>query len=144
MHGQEIFQVFTDLNHSDLGLCTGYKLQGARKILIFVYIKVLCCAIFDIKLKKTTRVTNWQELYVCSDNLKVKIFTNGSKRQRKFKQQRLANSTKLLLGLRLLLYVLYSVFLIKLSGDVEINPGPQSNTSQNLQRKKPQNVHQSM
>ena len=23
MHGQEIFQVFTDLNHSDLGLCTG-------------------------------------------------------------------------------------------------------------------------
>ena len=24
MHGQEIFQVFTDLNHSDLGLCTGY------------------------------------------------------------------------------------------------------------------------
>ena len=24
MHGQEIFQAFTDLNHSDLGLCTGY------------------------------------------------------------------------------------------------------------------------
>ena len=24
MHGQEIFQVFTDLNHSDLGLCTGW------------------------------------------------------------------------------------------------------------------------
>ena len=23
MHGQEIFQVFTDLNHSHLGLCTG-------------------------------------------------------------------------------------------------------------------------
>ena len=28
------------------------------------------------------------------------------------------------------------MFLIKLSGDVETNPGPQSNTSQNLQRKK--------
>ena len=24
MHGQEIFQVLTDFNHSDLGLCTGY------------------------------------------------------------------------------------------------------------------------
>ena len=24
MHGQEIFQVFTDLIHFDLGLCTGY------------------------------------------------------------------------------------------------------------------------
>ena len=24
MHRQEIFQVFTDLNHYDLGLCTGY------------------------------------------------------------------------------------------------------------------------
>ena len=23
MHGQEIFQIFTDLNHSDLGQCTG-------------------------------------------------------------------------------------------------------------------------
>ena len=28
MHGQEIFQVFTDLNHSDLGLCTGKFLPG--------------------------------------------------------------------------------------------------------------------
>ena len=30
MHGQEIFQVFTDLNHSDLGLCTG---QGVTEAL---------------------------------------------------------------------------------------------------------------
>ena len=99
-------------------------------------IRILCCALFDIKLKKTTRVTNWQELYVSSDLLKVKIFTNGFKRQRKFRQRPLAYSTKLILRLRLLLYAFYSVFLIKLSGDVEINPGPQSNTSQNSQRKK--------
>ncbi len=69
--------------------------------------------------------------------IKVKIFTNDFKRQRKFKQRPLANSVKLTLGLRLLLYALYSVFLIKLSGDVEINPGPQCNVSRNLQRKKP-------
>ena len=25
MHGQEIFQAFTDVNHSDLGLCTGWQ-----------------------------------------------------------------------------------------------------------------------
>ena len=73
-------------------------------------------------MKKTTRVTNWQELYVSSDLLKVKIFTNGFKRQQKFKQRPLANSTKLIFRLRrLLLYALYSVFLIKLSGNVEIN-----------------------
>ena len=34
MHGQEIFQVFTDLNHSDLGLCTGYcKLRFSENML---------------------------------------------------------------------------------------------------------------
>ena len=113
------------------------KVQAARKILIFMYIQILCCALFGIKLKKTTKVTNWQELYVCSDLIKIKIITNGFKRQRTFKQPPFANSVKLLLGLRLLLYALYSVILIKLSGDVELNPGPQSNTSQHLQRKKP-------
>ncbi len=113
------------------------KIHGARKILFFMYIQVLCCGLFDINLKKTTRVTSWQELYVCLDHIKVKIFTNDFKRQRKFKQRPLANSVKLTLGLRLLLYALYSVFLIKLSGDVEINPGPQCNVSRNLQRKKP-------
>ena len=112
------------------------KFQAARKILIFVHIQLLCRALFDIKLKKTTRVINWKELYVWSDLIKVKIFTSGFKRQRKFKLRPFANSIKLILGLRLLLYALYSVILIKLSGDVEINPGPQSNTSQNLQRKK--------
>ena len=111
------------------------KLRGARKILIFVCTRILCCALFDIKLKKTTRVTNWQELYVSSDLLKVKIFTNGFERQRKFKQRPLANSAKLILRLRLLLYDLYSVFLIKLSGDVEINPGPQSNKPEFTEKK---------
>ena len=28
MYGQEIFQVLKDLNHSDLGLCTGYEDSG--------------------------------------------------------------------------------------------------------------------
>ena len=32
MHGQEIFQVFTDLNHSDLGLCTGYHPGCSKKV----------------------------------------------------------------------------------------------------------------
>ena len=71
-----------------------------------------------------------------SDLLKVKIFTNCFKRQRKFRHRPLAYSTKLILRLRLLLYALYSVFLIKPSGDVEINPGPQSNTRQSSLRKK--------
>ena len=66
------------------------------------YIQIFCCALFDTRLKKMTRVTNWQELYVSSDLLKVKIFANGFKRQRKLKQRPLANSTKLIL--RLLLY----------------------------------------
>ena len=98
------------------------KFQAARKILIFVHIQLLWCVLFDVKLKKTTRIINWRELYVWSDLIKVKIFTSGFKRQRKFKLRPFAT--------------VYSVFLIKLSGDVEINPGPQSNTSQNLQRKK--------
>ena len=51
------------------------KFQAARKILIFVHIQLLCRALFDIKLKKTTRVINWKELYVWSDLIKVKIFT---------------------------------------------------------------------
>ena len=102
-----------------------------------MYIQILCWALFGIKLKKTTKVTNWQELFVCSDLIKIKINTNGFKRQRKFKQPPCANSVKLLLGLRLLLFALYSMILIKLSGDVEPNPGPQSNSSQHLQRKKP-------
>ena len=38
----------------------------------------------------------------------------------------LVNALKLIIGLRLILYALYSVFVIKLSGDVEINPGPKS------------------
>jgi hypothetical protein len=62
--------------------------------------------------------------------MKAKIVSNGFKRRRKVKQRPLANSLKLALGCRLLLYVLFSVFLIKLSGVVEINPGPTSNANQ--------------
>ena len=40
MHGQEIFQVFTDLNHSDLGLCTGYK--SANKLSASC-VRTACC-----------------------------------------------------------------------------------------------------
>ena len=81
-------------------------------------------------MKNTSSVSTWQELYVCSEVMKAKIFSNGFKRRRKVKQGPLANSLKLALGCRLLLYALFSVFLIKLSGDVEINPGPTSNANQ--------------
>ena len=81
-------------------------------------------------MKNTSSVFTWQELYVCSEVMKAKIFSNGFKRRRKVKQRPLANSLRLALGCRLLLYALFSVFLIKLSGDVEINPGPTSNANQ--------------
>ena len=48
------------------------------------------------------------------------------KRRRTSKQRPLINALKLIIGLRLIFYVLYSVFLVKLSGDVETNPGPKS------------------
>ncbi|CAB4030809.1 Hypothetical predicted protein [Paramuricea clavata] len=81
-------------------------------------------------MKNTPSVSTWQELYVCSEVMKAKIFSNDFKRRRKVKQRPLANSLKFALGCRLLLYALFSVFLIKLSGDVEINPGPTSNANQ--------------
>ena len=92
------------------------KFQAARKILILFHIQLLCCPLFDIKLKKTTRVINWRELYVWSDLIKVKIFTSGFKRQRKFMLRPLtfANATKLILGLRLLLYALLETTQVKI------------------------------
>ena len=46
------------------------------------------------------------------------------KRRRTSKKGTLITALKLIIGLRLVLHVLYSVFFIELSGDVEINPGP--------------------
>ena len=82
-------------------------------------------------MKHRSSVSTWQEFYVCSEVVKAKIFNNGFKRRRKNKQRVLPNSLKLALGCPLILYALFSVFLIKLSGNVEINPGPSSNKFQN-------------
>ena len=65
-----------------------------------------------------------------SEVVKAKIFTDGFKRRQKLKQRPLANSLKLALGYRLLLNDQFSMLLIKLSGDIEINPGPTSNAVQ--------------
>ena len=59
--------------------------------------------------------------------VEAKIFISSVKRRQKVELRPLANSFKVALGCRLLLYALFSVFLIKLSGDVEINPGPINN-----------------
>ena len=64
---------------------------------------------------------------MCSEVVKAKIFINGLKRRQKARLRTSANSFKLALGCRLLLCALFLVFLIKLSGDVEINPGPINN-----------------
>ena len=102
------------------------KSSGSQKILIFLYIHIVSCGLFYTSMKHRSSVSTWQEFYVCSEVVKAKIFNNGFKRRRKNKQRVLPNSLKLALGCRLLLYALFSVFLIKLSGDVEINPGPSS------------------
>ena len=64
---------------------------------------------------------------MCSEVVKAKILTCSFKRGKKVKKQPLQTSFKLLLGCRILLYALYSVFLIYLSGDVELNPRPRNN-----------------
>ena len=50
------------------------------------------------------------------------------------KKRPLTNILKLALVCRFLLYALFSVFLIKLSGDIEINPGPESKQSSHNNR----------
>ena len=65
-----------------------------------------------------------QMLYLSNDVTRIKKHFLGAKRRRISKQRPLANPLKVGVALRLFLHVLYTVFLIKLSGDVEINPGP--------------------
>ncbi len=105
-------------------MAVGRKFSGARKMLIFLYVHILCCSIFHKNFKKMSNVLNWQQLYVCSEVVKAKISVFRFKRQRHVKQRPLANSIKLIVGCRLLLYIQYSIILIKLSGDIEINHGP--------------------
>ena len=105
-------------------MAVGRKISGSRKLILFAYIYVVICGIFHPKTCTTTNVFTWQSFYVCIEVTKVKRFNNVVKRRRASKQRPLINALKLILGLRLILYVLYAVFFIKLSGDVEINPGP--------------------
>ena len=67
---------------------------------------------------------------MCSEVVKVEISTCGFQRRKKIKQKPLGSLLKLVLGCRILLYALYSLFLIYLSGDVELNPGPRNTTNQ--------------
>ena len=105
-------------------MAVGQKISGSRKLILFAYIYVVICGIFHPKTCTTTNVFTWQSFYVCIEVTKVKRFNNVVKRRRASKQRPLINALKLILGLRLILYVLYAVFFIKLSGDVELNPGP--------------------
>ena len=83
-----------------------------------------------ISCKITANFSTWYELYVCSEVLKFQISTCGFKRRKKTKRKPLGDLLKLVLGCRILLYVLYLLFLIYLSGDVELNPGPRNTTNQ--------------
>ena len=67
---------------------------------------------------------------MCSEVVKVEISTCGFQRRKKIKQKPLGSVLKLVLGCRILLYALYSLFLIYLSGNVELNPGPRNTTNQ--------------
>jgi hypothetical protein len=100
------------------------KISGSRKLMLFTYIYVVFCGIFYLKTCKTTSTSTWEELYVCVEVTRAINYSKAFKRRRTSKQRTLANPLKLILGLRLMLYASYSVFLIMLSGDVEINPGP--------------------
>ena len=106
------------------------KFSGSRKMLIFLCIHIICCGLFNSNIKNKSSVSTCQELYVCSEVVKAKIFTDGFKRRQKLKQRPLANSLKLALGFRLLLYAQFSMLLIKLLVDIEINSGPTSNAVQ--------------
>ena len=101
-----------------------WKISGSRKLMLFTYIYVVFCGIFYLKTCKTTSTSTWEELYVCVEVTRAINYSKAFKRRRTSKQRTLANPLKLILGLRLMLYASYSVFLIMLSGDVEINPGP--------------------
>ena len=71
---------------------------------------------------------------MCSEVVKAKIFTCSFKRRKKVKKKPLQTSFKLLLGCRILLYALYSAFLIYLSGDVELNPRPRNDRTSHDRR----------
>ena len=90
----------------------------------------MCCGLIYTNVKNTSSAGAWQEFYVCSKVVKAKIFINGLKRWQKVELRPLANSFKLALRCRLLLYALFSVFLIQLSAEVEINTGPINNAIQ--------------
>ena len=106
------------------------RLRGMQKILIFLRIYILCCGLFHNKSNITTNFSTWHELYVCSEVVKVEISTCDFQRRKKIRRKPLGSLLKLVLGCRILLYALYSLFLIYLSGDVELNPGPRNTTNQ--------------
>jgi hypothetical protein len=70
---------------------------------------------------------------VCIEVTRVKGFNNVVRRRTSFETATvIIIALKLILGLRLILYVLYTVFFIKLSGDVETNPGPQDDAHRSV------------
>ena len=100
------------------------KISGSRNLVLFICIYIILCGIFNSKTRKTSRISIWEKLCVCVEVTNAINFFKAFKRRRTSKQRPLANRLKLIIGLRFILYTSYSVFLLMLSGDVEINPGP--------------------
>ena len=105
-------------------MAVGRKISGSRNLVLFICIYIILCGIFNSKTRKTSRISIWEKLCVCVEVTNAINFFKAFKRRRTSKQRPLANRLKLIIGLRFILYTSYSVFLIMLSGDVEINPGP--------------------
>ena len=105
-------------------MAVGRKISGSRNLILFICIYIILCGIFNSKTRKTSSISIWEKLCVCVEVPNAINFFKAFKRRRTLKQRPLANRLKLIIGLRFILYTSYSVFLIMLSGDVEINPGP--------------------
>ena len=105
-------------------MAVGRKISGSRDLILFIYIYMILCGIFNSKTRKTSSISIWEKLCVCMELTNAINFFKAFKRRRTLKQRPLANRLKLIIGLRFILYTSYSVFLIMLSGGVEINPGP--------------------
>ena len=113
----------------DLFMVVSRNFFGSRKLILFAYAYIAICEIFHPKTCISEIVPTWQRFYVCIEDTRVKRFNHDmTKRRQSSKQRSSINALKLINGLRLIIYVMYSVFVIKLSGDVEITQGAKRTT----------------
>ena len=105
-------------------MAVGRKISGSRNLILFICIYIILCEIFNSKTRKTSSISIWEKLCVCVEVTNAINFFKAFKRRGTLKQRPLENRLKLIIGLCFILCTFYSVFLIMLSGDVEINPGP--------------------